>query len=296
MIQSRLVFLIIIKKIKTTFLHKFKDVNYYVNIIYRDRNNLFMKDFLTGKWFGTSENLFLEATNYATKTKMPFNVSNFFGDFYEVKKKGTGYVMGTLSEWQKLVPKGEGNLMSFIIRRTKDLRIDVGITRNVTFLIPPKKLRMAWPSNGILKSCHYKGKFVLTEADTKQLQTIYPGFCFTCSEKFVSLPDIGTPKIDFFGKEDMYLLKNTEYNKIPLTEEPFMNFFIQNNEYSKRFKNDYNVFYSTLLVDITEPLTKCEELFDKKVLPIKKLVKDIGDLNNLTIKETKNFFLYDDVI
>ena len=35
-------------------------------------------------------------------------------------------------------------------------------------------------------------------------------------------------------------------------------------------------------------------MFDKNVLPIKKLVKDIGELNNLTIKETKNFFLYDD--
>ena len=35
-------------------------------------------------------------------------------------------------------------------------------------------------------------------------------------------------------------------------------------------------------------------MFDKNVLPIKKLVKDIGDLNNLTIKETKNLFLYDD--
>ena len=41
---------------------------------------------------------------------------------------------------------------------------------------------------------------------------------------------------------------------MPLTEEPFMNFFIQNNEYSKWFKNDYNVFYSTSLVDIAEPL------------------------------------------
>ena len=28
------------------------------------------------------------------------------------------------------------------------------------------------------------------------------------------------------------------------------------------------------------------------MLPIKTLVKDIGDLNNLIIKETKNFFLY----
>ena len=75
------------KKIKTTFIHNFKDVNYYANIIYRDRNNLFMKDFLTGKWFGTSENLFLEATNYATKTKTPFNFSNFGGNFYKVQKR-----------------------------------------------------------------------------------------------------------------------------------------------------------------------------------------------------------------
>ena len=44
-----------------------------------------MKDFLTDKWFGTSEKLFFEATNYATKTKTPFNIINFFEDFYEVQ-------------------------------------------------------------------------------------------------------------------------------------------------------------------------------------------------------------------
>ena len=59
---------------------------------------------------------------------------------------------------------------------------------------------------------------------------------------------------------------------MPLTQEPFMNFFIQNNEYSKWFKNDYNVFYSTSLVDIAELLTKCKELFDKNVLPRKRLL------------------------
>ena len=66
------------KKIKTVFIHNFKEINYYTNIMYRDRNNLFIKYSLTGKWYGTSENLFFEATNYATKTKTPFNVSNFF--------------------------------------------------------------------------------------------------------------------------------------------------------------------------------------------------------------------------
>ena len=35
-------------------------------------------------------------------------------------------------------------------------------------------------------------------------------------------------------------------------------------------------------------------MFDKNVLPIEKLVKDYGDLNNLTIKEAKTFFLYGD--
>ena len=86
------------KKIKTTFIHNFKEINYYANIIYRDRNYLFMKDSKTGKWYGTSKNLFHEATYYATKMKTPFNVSNFGRDFFEVQKKGTGYVMGTLNE------------------------------------------------------------------------------------------------------------------------------------------------------------------------------------------------------
>ena len=71
-------------------------------------------------------------------------------------------------------------------------------------------------------------------------------------------------------------------------------FLISYNSYSKWFKNDYNVLYSISLINIPETLTQCKKLFDKNVLPIEKLVKDIGDLNNLTIKETENLFLYDD--
>ena len=53
------------------------------------------------------------------------------------------------------------------------------------------------------------------------------------------------------------------------------------------------MFYKTSVVDIPESITECEKLFDK-ILPIKKLVKDIGDLDSLFIKETKSFFLYCD--
>ena len=144
----------ITKKWKTVFIHNFKEINYYTNIIYRDRNNLFIKDSLTGEWYGTSENLIFETTNYMTKTKTPFNVSGFFGDFYEVQKKGTGYVMETLVEWRKLVPKEDGHLIPFIVRRTPSGRIDAGITRNVIFLTPPRELRTQ-TKEGILKNCKY---------------------------------------------------------------------------------------------------------------------------------------------
>ena len=97
--------------------------------------------------------------------------------------------MGTLVEWRKLVPKGEGHLMPFIVRRTLSRRIDVGITGNVIFLTPPRELRTQ-SKEGILKNCKYLGRFVLTEVDTRQLQAMYPGFCLTFLEKFVCLPQI----------------------------------------------------------------------------------------------------------
>ena len=50
--------------------------------------------------------------------------------------------MGTLDEWRKLAPKEEGHLMPFIVHRTSSGRIDVGITRNVIFLTPPRDLRI----------------------------------------------------------------------------------------------------------------------------------------------------------
>ena len=44
---------------------------------------------------------------------------------------------------------------------------------------------------------------------------------------------------------------------------------------------------------IPKPLTFCEKLFDKNVLQIKKLVKDIGDLTPLIHKEQQQKKLYD---
>ena len=53
----------------------------------------------------------------------------------------------------------------------------------------------------------------------------------------------------------MVLTEKTEYNKVPLPDFPMMNFFISNNQYSRWFKNTYEVLYKTSIVDIPESMT-----------------------------------------
>ena len=88
-------------------------------------------------------------------------------------------------------------------------------------------------------------------------------------------------------------MQRTGYNRIPYVEMNIFYFFISNNKYKDWLNLLYGTIFHSILKDIPESISECEKSFDENVLPIKKLVKDIGDLNNLIIKETKNFFLYD---
>ena len=67
---------------------------------------------------------------------------------------------------------------------------------------------------------------------------------------------------------------------------------------TKKFKEwlctDKRIFMKQYIKKIPKLLKYCEELFDKDVLEIKQLVKDIGDLNTLIHREQKKFVLYDD--
>ena len=81
-------------------------------------------------------------------------------------------------------------------------------------------------------------------------------------------------------------MHQTEYGFIPIPRSAVICFSISNPTNKKWFKMGYTIFDEPTTVDIPEPISQCEKLFDKNVLPIKKLV-------NLTIKETKRF-LYDD--
>ena len=65
-------------------------------------------------------------------------------------------------------------------------------------------------------------------------------------------------------------------------------------KYGKWVSTDNRIFMRPYIKKIRKPLKYCEELFDKDVLEIKQLVKDIGDLNTLIHREQKKIVLHDD--
>ena len=65
-------------------------------------------------------------------------------------------------------------------------------------------------------------------------------------------------------------------------------------KYKEWFGTDNRIFMKPYIRKIPKPLTDCEKLFDKDVLEIKQLVKDIGDLKTLIHREQKKNILYDD--
>lgn len=76
--------------------------------------------------------------------------------------------------------------------------------------------------------------------------------------------------------------------------EPFVSFESSVNAYKDWLKTDDNILYEFSRINLPGSLTTCLTLFNKNVIPIKKLVNDIGDLKDVINTDTKNFFLYDD--
>ena len=176
------------RKIKASYVHSYKNLNYFANLIYRDRNSIFVKDKKTGKWYGTPHNLFYEATHCATTRKIPSNVTDFFWDFYEVAQRGNGYVMGNIREWDKLAVKGLEYLMPFTLKRDKFNKIYVQINYDLEFYTCVFGLKgIRYPDlKRYRKFCQVRDwKYKLTDGDKKQLDALYPNFFLTYFTKWV---------------------------------------------------------------------------------------------------------------
>ena len=73
-----------------------------------------------------------------------------------------------------------------------------------------------------------------------------------------------------------------------------MKFVSENVKYKDYLDSNDGVFFFESLKDLPADLDDCENLFDKDVLEIKKLVNDIGLLKEITEYEQLNLGLYDD--
>ena len=200
------------------------------------------------------------------------------------KKLGSRYVVGNFEKRKNLNFQGKGFLL-LIVQLTPN---SVFISRNEYFYAQPYLNRGL---NIGIKNCQHLGVHQLND-NLKQLRNIYPGFCYSILDKWVDR--VKPTTLDKWDRKDIKMMNQTEYGFMAMPKSEIIGFQISNPIYKKWFKTSYSIFDEPSVVDIPEPISQCEKLFDKNVLPIKKRVKDLGDLNNITIKETKNVFLYDD--
>ena len=63
-------------------------------------------------------------------------------------------------------------------------------------------------------------------------------------------------------------MHQTEYGFIPITISEIIGFSVSNPTYKKWFKTGYAIFDEPTTVDVPEPISQYEKLFDKNVLPI----------------------------
>ena len=262
------------------------------NAMFRDRNSIFVKDRRTNKWYGMNADVFLEATNYAITRKSSFSATEFFRDYYVVRKKGNGYVVGSEDEYKKL-PRHQKHLMPIYIR----IKTIIVLLRDIDFFVPNTNIIRSRFPKSVLVRCRVKQLvYKLNNDDKKQLNALYPNFSFN-SLTLLTRP-LAEWRGDSFTNKDMILFDDTKYNQLPnIRKDDFLSksywHFNSNSSYHQWLNTPHGILFGDVFKDLPKPLTECEKLFDKNVLKIKKLEKEIGDLNGAIFKETKNFYLYD---
>ena len=101
---------------------------------------------------------------------------------------------------------------------------------------------------------------------------------------------------DSFTNKDIILVDVIDYDFI--RKDSFLQgsyvLVISNKKYNDWLTTLTGILFNYVFKDIPQPLTECKKLLDENVLKIKKLEKDIGDLNDIIFKETKFVYLYDD--
>ena len=276
------------QKIITSFLVDEKLKDKITNRLYRDENSKFVLEqgSTSKQWFMLAPSLHLRALEYQLiNNDIDFHADKFykflfyderFHDEFQKKFK----VIGT-----KLSLIFRGQEQPFIINNDHSQ-----IVRNWDFSIPAFNdgTKTSF-TNSILKDCTFLGKYNLDDEDKRQIEKYYPNFCFKNLVKVVSHSK-KTNRTQF-DEDDIFFFGDKRSNIFDFKKN-LVTVKTSNNKNKDFFKSNGDIFFKTSVIDLPKTLDETEEIFDEKVLEIKKLVKDIGKVNFDSIEQL-NLSLYD---
>ena len=171
-------------------------------------------------------------------------------------------------------------------------KLNVEIKRNEPFFISgaPEKKENKFNSS-ILNNCEFIGAYTLTNQDKQAINQLYPNFSFNYLREFVYIGD-GRRRFQW-GENDLFVFPSIRDNRGDF-KNSFLKFVCSKSKYENYLNSNNGIFYFDSYKDLPDDLAECEKLFDEEVLKIKKLVGDIGEINELTEYEQLNLILYDD--
>ena len=262
---------------------------------YRDINTKFVRTRRrdgTYKWDSTHPILFLLAEEKALRVEK-FHIPTFMKELYwdqhyVTKENGKFPVIGT-----PLTSVLSGSTQPFIQRE-----LSVTIRRNRPFLIygSADKKRHKFGFDSILDDCDYMGDYPLTDDDKKELKNFFPNFTFNSLGEYVSISD-KTNKTQWKENDVLFPSSTKTATNSTTAFDPktqFMKFVCENTKYKDYLDSNDGIFFFNSYKDLPGDLDECEKLFDKDILEIKKLVNDIGLLQEITEYEQLNLALHDD--
>ena len=161
----------------------------------------------------------------------------------------------------------------------------------------PGRKANSFPIGSNLEDCTFLGTTTLTAQDRSGINKIYPNFCFNHLSRCES--QNRRTRSTNWESDHLVFFPSTEIEKgnTSITSDfkkKFLKFICSNDKYKDWFNTSNGIFFFDSYTNILDTLAECEKLFDKNVLEIKKLIEDIGNLEEVVANEQLNLALYDD--
>ena len=251
---------------------------------YRDISLYFVYDTQYKQWLSSGPEFVNEAICEKVRNKN-FNLKEFARQYYYVEKKKNGYAIGHID--QKKALGNRAYLMPIIFDGN-----DIWIAPKEIFYTTANAAQLRGRTFVTQKGMKYMGPYTLNDNDKKELRSMLPNFQLKQFHKWIKV----TVSAQNYQNKLIFYTFNY-YGSFGQVRYPVVKFeavSLATDKYKEWLGTNNRNFMKPYIKKIPKPLKYCEELFDKDVLEIKQLVKDIGDLNTLIHQEQNNFVLHDD--